>query len=149
MRYTYEAVFTEDKQAGGYTVNFPDLHYCFTEGDTFQEAVEMAADALSLYLGSDELGGVFSEPPTFNHPIHAGEKRVLISVDTDLSSLGVTTTQAARLLNVSVGRVQQLVARGELDSLKFGRDRLVSGKSLQKRLQNPRKAGRPKSPVHV
>jgi excisionase family DNA binding protein len=147
MRYTYEAVFTEDIEDGGYIVNFPDLHYCFTEGDTFQEATEMAADVLALYLASEDFDGRANEPPTFNHPIEEGDQRVLISVETDLSTIGVSTAEAARRLGISVGRVQQLVAKGDLTSIKYGRDRFVSAKSIQDRLENPQKAGRPKKAV--
>nr|WP_078129738.1 type II toxin-antitoxin system HicB family antitoxin [Leptospira alexanderi] len=48
----YPATFTEDKKDGGYTVEFPDLPGCITEGDTIEEALENARDVLSLYLES-------------------------------------------------------------------------------------------------
>ncbi|WP_028255208.1 type II toxin-antitoxin system HicB family antitoxin [Veillonella magna] len=47
----YPAVFSADVN-GGYTVSFPDLLGCVTEGDTLTEAVDMAEDALGLYLYS-------------------------------------------------------------------------------------------------
>lgn len=47
----YPAIFSSDG-AGGYTVSFPDLLGCVTEGDTLDEAVEMAEDALGIYLYS-------------------------------------------------------------------------------------------------
>lgn len=39
-----------EKEEDGYSVSFPDLEGCFTQGDTYEEALEMAKDALSLYL---------------------------------------------------------------------------------------------------
>ncbi|MDU6269536.1 MAG: type II toxin-antitoxin system HicB family antitoxin, partial [Veillonella sp.] len=45
----YPAVFSTDGKTG-YTVMFPDLLGCVTEGDTLKEAVEMAEDALGIYL---------------------------------------------------------------------------------------------------
>lgn len=45
----YPAVFTPAED-GGYTVDFPDLLGCVTEGDNLVEATEMAEDALGLYL---------------------------------------------------------------------------------------------------
>lgn len=58
----YPAIFTSDN-IGGYTVRFPDLLGCVTEGDTLKEAVEMAEDALGIYLYSlSEDGEVFPEP---------------------------------------------------------------------------------------
>ncbi|MDO6383402.1 type II toxin-antitoxin system HicB family antitoxin [Leptospira santarosai] len=48
----YPAILTEDKTEGGYTVEFPDLPGCITEGETLEETLEYAKDALSLYLES-------------------------------------------------------------------------------------------------
>ena len=47
----YPAVFSTDGGTG-YTVSFPDLLGCVTEGNTLREAVEMAEDALGIYLYS-------------------------------------------------------------------------------------------------
>ena len=48
-KITYPAIFHPEPN-GGYSVDFPDLPGCVTEGDTLFEAVEMAEDALSIYL---------------------------------------------------------------------------------------------------
>jgi predicted RNase H-like HicB family nuclease/DNA-binding XRE family transcriptional regulator len=45
----YPAVF-EVAEEGGYTVHFPDLSGCYTEGDTIEEAYKYAKEALHLYL---------------------------------------------------------------------------------------------------
>ena len=50
MIKTYPAIFT--KEDVGYSVSFPDLSGCFTEGDTLEQAFEMAQEALGLYLVS-------------------------------------------------------------------------------------------------
>ena len=44
----YPAVFRQEND--GYSVSFPDLNGCFTEGDTLDEAYAMAIDAIGLYL---------------------------------------------------------------------------------------------------
>lgn len=49
MKLIYPAIFTPAEE-GGYLVDFPDLESCFTEGDTLQEALEMAQDVLCLVL---------------------------------------------------------------------------------------------------
>ena len=49
----YPAIFHPEEQ-GGYSVTFPDLLGCVTEGDTLPEAIDMATDALGLYLYSLE-----------------------------------------------------------------------------------------------
>ena len=48
MKYVYPAVFTQEDE--GYSVQFPDLPNCFTSGVTLAEALDMAQDALNLYL---------------------------------------------------------------------------------------------------
>lgn len=47
----YPAVF-HPEETGGYSVFFPDLLGCVTEGDTMAEAIYMARDALGIYLYS-------------------------------------------------------------------------------------------------
>ena len=47
--YTYTAVF-EPAQEGGYVVYFPSLPGVVTEGETLEEAREMATDLLTGYL---------------------------------------------------------------------------------------------------
>ena len=45
----YTAIF-EPAEEGGYVVSVPALPGCMTEGDTFEEAVEMIKDAMGGYL---------------------------------------------------------------------------------------------------
>lgn len=47
----FTAIF-DPAEEGGYTVTVPSLPGCITEGDTFEEAVEMAKDAIVCYIGS-------------------------------------------------------------------------------------------------
>lgn len=46
MKLAYPAVFTPCEE-GGYTVAFPDLPGCYTEGDDLADALYMAQDAAS------------------------------------------------------------------------------------------------------
>lgn len=57
-KHLYPAVFHEEN--GGFRVEFPGLDGCVTQGDTFEEAYEMATEALGLYLETKE--GVFDYP---------------------------------------------------------------------------------------
>ena len=45
----YPAIFTPEDD-GGYSVAFPDMDGCFTQGETIEEAYEMAFDALGLEI---------------------------------------------------------------------------------------------------
>lgn len=55
----YPAIFHKAEE-GGYWVEFPDLPGCVTEGDTVEEALNMAGDALFVWL--DANGDVSPEP---------------------------------------------------------------------------------------
>ena len=52
MPIVYPAIMI--KEAEGYSVLFPDLNGCQTEGDTWEEASIMASEALGLYIVSLE-----------------------------------------------------------------------------------------------
>lgn len=56
-KYYFPAVFTEEDT--GFSVHFPDLDGCFTEGNTLDEAYEMAFDAIGLYLQQQNGGFIF------------------------------------------------------------------------------------------
>ena len=44
----YPAVFIKEEE--GYSVSFPDLEGCFTQGETLEESFKNASEALALYL---------------------------------------------------------------------------------------------------
>ena len=48
MLVVYPAIFHKDD--GSIWVEFPDLEGCFTDGETIEEAIENASDALGLYI---------------------------------------------------------------------------------------------------
>ncbi|TEB11689.1 type II toxin-antitoxin system HicB family antitoxin [Pelotomaculum propionicicum] len=48
-KYIFPAVF-DPCEEGGFSVTFPDLPGCITEGDTLEEAFTMAREALELHL---------------------------------------------------------------------------------------------------
>ena len=49
---TYPALFEYDEEENVYNVRFPDLPGCFTYGETIDEAMAMAKEALTGYLQS-------------------------------------------------------------------------------------------------
>jgi antitoxin HicB len=55
-RYEYTVVF-EPAEEGGYVVTVPALPGLHTEGDTFEEAQAMAADAIRCYIEGCILNG--------------------------------------------------------------------------------------------
>lgn len=57
----YPAVFLQEDD--GITITFPDLDGCFSCADTFEEAYDMAKEAMELYL-EDYVGDLFKSAPT-------------------------------------------------------------------------------------
>ena len=49
----FNAVFLEEED-GGYSVNVPALPGCFSQGDTFEEAVKNIQEAIQLYLADEK-----------------------------------------------------------------------------------------------
>lgn len=48
MKYVYPAIF--EKEENLYSVYFPDIEGCYTSGDSLEDALFMAEDALALSL---------------------------------------------------------------------------------------------------
>ena len=77
----YPAVF--QKEDVGYSVFFPDLEGCFTQGDTLEEAYIMAVDAIGLYLEDSETG-IFRFPETSEiTSISTDENQTIVLVEFD------------------------------------------------------------------
>lgn len=55
-KYAYPAIFTPEED-GSFSVNFPDLEGCYTCGDSLEDGIEMAEDALALVLYGYEKDG--------------------------------------------------------------------------------------------
>jgi antitoxin HicB len=53
---TYRILLTPEDE-GGFSVSVPALPGCFTQGETVDEAIEMAKEAITLYIESLEEDG--------------------------------------------------------------------------------------------
>ena len=86
MKLVYPACFYPCEE-GGYTVTFPDLQGCITEGDTLAEAIDMAIDAASGWLLDEVENNKTLPKPSDIKSIVANEYEngfiSLISVDLD------------------------------------------------------------------
>ena len=83
-KYVFPAIFTPEES--GYTILFPDVKNCFTEGDNLTEAMENANDVLCMMLYNLERYGeeipVASSVASIQANISSGEFVSLISCDT-------------------------------------------------------------------
>jgi predicted RNase H-like HicB family nuclease len=49
-KYIYTILLEPDSDLGGYTVTVPALPGCVTQGETLEEAITMAKDAIRLFI---------------------------------------------------------------------------------------------------
>ena len=121
---------------------------CDMEGGTFgsdlRDAVESASDWLYETVLDNLANHKVPEGGKLNHPPKHGGR---ISVKCDLSHAdAVTAADAARMLKVSSARVAQMCLNGKLTSWKEGTRRMVLRSSIEARLEECPKAGRPRKP---
>lgn len=140
-------VFLTPEEGGGFSTEIPDLPGCYSQGDDFKEAVEMAADAGKTYIAALMKDGDRIPNATVRR-IPEGDREAWVFFETDESYIVegpvVSAAQAARELNVSKSRVTSMIDSGVLDGYRSGRHTYVTQRSIDARLTAPRSAGRPK-----
>lgn len=101
MKLLYPAIFTPAEE-GGYTVMFPDLPGCITEGDNLIEAIDMAGDAASGWiLGEIEAGNTYPAASLGNNVIvPKGSLLNLIVLDIDSYSEKYGTRAVRRNITI-------------------------------------------------
>ena len=74
----YPAVFHPEET--GYSVTIPDIEGCFTQGETMDEAVSMAQDAIGLMLEDCEV----YPKPSLPFAIHVGDGDFVAMIPFDM-----------------------------------------------------------------
>ena len=142
MMYVYEFEVFESE---GYLIVCPFDMEGATQGKDMQKAVEMAADWLRTDI---QYRLMYKEPlpqPTFGNVPKEGGTVLAVAIEAGLDMIRrVSASEAARLLNVSPARVNHMIRDGLLASYKDGYTVWVTMDSIEARLKDPRKAGRPK-----
>ena len=83
MTYVYPAIFTPSVEEGGYDVEVPDLPGVYTCGNSLANALDMAEDAIAMWLTHSEDEKHPVPPPSKSLP-HAPHQFVsFIKADTD------------------------------------------------------------------
>lgn len=80
--YTYSVLLEPDEEEGGFTVHVPALPGCHTEGDTRDQAIAMAQDAITAYIESL----LAHNEPIPEEPNPQGPVRVTVTVKTDVQT---------------------------------------------------------------
>ncbi len=55
MKVNKFSVLFEEEKDGGFSVSVPSLPGCFSQGDTFEEALKNIREAISLYLEDENI----------------------------------------------------------------------------------------------
>ena len=79
----YPAVFTPEDD-GGYSVAFPDLDGCFTQGETIEDAYKMAFDALGLAIDFLESEKRTIPSPSTPNEIKLNENEFVVIIEFDM-----------------------------------------------------------------
>ena len=80
-KYAYPAIFTPEEK--GYSIIFPDLDGCYTCGDSLEDGLEMARDALALVLYGYEKDGRKIPAPSKLKTLSIGENEFVSYVACD------------------------------------------------------------------
>ena len=82
-KYVYPAVFTEEED-GGYSISFPDIPSCYTQGEDMIDEMDAANDVLCLRLYDMEKNGEAIPKASDARSIAIGDNQfvTLISCDT-------------------------------------------------------------------
>jgi len=84
MKYVYPAIFTPLEDESGYDVYVPDLPYVRTCGNNLAEAIEMAEDAIAMWLADSEDKGHFIPLPSKSLSCETPQFVNLVKADTDI-----------------------------------------------------------------
>ncbi|MGI4847362.1 MAG: type II toxin-antitoxin system HicB family antitoxin [Janthinobacterium lividum] len=139
----YPATFTPDTEAGGFVVTFRDIPAAITQGDTEEEARDMAADVLVLAMESyfDEKCQVPSPSARQDHeraiavPASVAAKILLLN---EMIASGTKASDLARRLGTSPQEVNRLIDLKHSTKIDRIEEALVAlGKNLDLRIAEP------------
>ena len=142
MFHVYEFEVFEDE---GWFLAFPFDFVGGTQGETYAEACEMAADWLRVECEHRAMHEEGFPRATFgNEPRHGGTV-IVVGVEASRDTVRkVTASEAARRLGVSPGRVTQMIAADQLEAFREGKRTWVTLDSIEARLAEEHPAGRPR-----
>jgi len=100
MKTVYPAVLRPEPE-GGYTVLYPDLDGCISYGEDLKDALEMAQEALGLYL-------VSLEERKINIPVASDVRTIRVDDDSIVSPIMVEVNKYRR--NKTVNKTLTLPA---------------------------------------
>lgn len=142
MLHVYEFEVFESE---GWLLAFPYDLEGGTQGKTMREVAEMAANWLQGEMEHYEMAETRPPESTFgNKPEHGGEN-MIVAVSVDLDAIEtLAASDAAKILGVSRPRVSQMLKTGQLEGYSKGRATFVTKASVEARLLEKPRPGRPR-----
>ena len=145
MQYIYEAVITPHGE--GFQASFPGWDGLTAEGEDFADVARNATAALQQ-AANDALEKRQALPEcAFDAEVPEGGRSIIISIDALPSSVSLllTARDASAVLGVTRSRISNMLRAGILEQgHRDGRSTVITLRSVNNRLANPRKPGRPK-----
>ncbi|MBS7184891.1 MAG: type II toxin-antitoxin system HicB family antitoxin [Collinsella sp.] len=145
QRFTYDCVLI--KEDDGYCASFPQIPGTFADGDTREEAIAHATEALMAFLADDLNNGL--TPAGYERSAEVVALSVEIDHDDAREAACRTFKDAALDLKVSASRITALVKAGKLDVELVDGRRMITIDSIERYAAQERHAGRPKKFVAV
>ena len=147
MQYVYE--FEIYKGKNGFIVEPFDFEGA-TQGIDFEDACTSASDWLKMTLEDYIIKEIKPPKAKFDHKAKHNGRILLVEVDVGKETINrVSASEAARMLNVSPARVNQLAKQDKLDTFKEGGTVWVTVDSINQRLTEAPKAGRPHQQIAI
>ncbi len=142
--HTYEFEVFEGES--GMLLAFPYDLDGGTQGENLKDVCEAAADWLQMEMEHRAMHGIpFPEATFGNEPEHPGGKTVIVAVNAGKDTIRrMTAAEAARRLGVTRGRVSQMINTNLLETFELDGRKWVTENSVNARLADAPKAGRPK-----
>lgn len=145
QRFTYDCVLI--KEDDGYCASFPQIPGAFADGDTREEAIAHAIEALMAFLADDLNNG--RAPAGYERSAEVVALSVEIDHEDAREAACRTFKDAAADLRVSAPRITALVKAGKLDVELVDGRRMITIDSIERYAAQERHAGRPKKFVAV
>ncbi len=107
-RFVYPMVVFEDKDAGEYTVLFPDLDIV-TSGNTVEEAYLKGKDYLESYVNmAIKFESDFAAPCTYKEALGMNPKRIVLLADSKIENQNITLSQEEASYKTTVRKFIQV-----------------------------------------
>jgi predicted RNase H-like HicB family nuclease len=146
MQYVCTA-FVSKTDDGEYKLTFPEWKRIDVTGETFADAVHKGSIELNKAVGEKLNKSTTLPESDLEAEAPEGAERVFISVDALPSSVSLllTASDASTILGVTRSRISNMLRAGILEEgHRDGRSTVITLNSVNERLLNPRRPGRPK-----